>query len=96
MPVSIDENGTRHGEEVDDPTFARREGDEEDGGQPFSKPADSFHASQEAIAKYGITDGRLARRATHRRGNGSGRIGHNHAQECRQRITELMHADLEY
>lgn len=55
-----------------------------------------LHVSRKAIAKYGPTDGCAACTAITLRGHLPGKLGHNHSDECRERIVKEMEKDPQY
>lgn len=52
--------------------------------------------SRKAIAKYGGTEGCAVCTAIKRLGHLKGRLNHNHSEECRTRIVELMRGGPQY
>ena len=96
IPVNINEHGQCDDHDYDDLQPQPTIDEEAETERIYKKGADEFHVSQRAIAKFGETPRCPACRAIQKRGAGMGRIGFNHSQNCKERITELMKLDPEY
>ena len=95
IPVAIDESGTRV--EYEETKGPSRDDIGDETPESVKKPGhDKLHVSRKAMAKYGPTDGCAACIAISLRGHLPGKLGHNHNDECRQRILKEMEGDPQY
>ena len=96
VPTSIDDSGNA----IEEEDGERQEPiplDEEAVERPTLRGGqDRFHVSRKAIAKYGATGGCPACVQIERQGHLPGRLGYNHNEVCRKRLTTAMKQDLAY
>lgn len=98
IPVAIDEKGNRvqPTEEDDDNEEQPQIDDEEETTMQFREGPDKFHVSKRAIERYGPTEGCPACTHISQRSFVSCRVGMNHNDMCRKRITSAMKEDPQY
>ena len=97
VPVGIDERGNGVQPLVDEDEAQERPMSEgEEAPMQFRGGPDKFHVSKRAVERYGPTEGCLACTSMTKRGIASGRIGINHNDQCRKRITDAMKDDPHY
>lgn len=94
IPAAIDHSGDGVQAHDDDESHAQPGGiDEEEPTIQFRGGPDKFHVSRKAIEGYGPTERCPACSSITRRGTTPGRVGTNHNDKCRARVTAAMRND---
>ena len=93
IPADIADNGEHMGSESENEEKKSDQGDDEVDDPECKNATNKFHASKQAIRKFGETKGCPACATIKARGDTPGRIGKHHSNECRRRMLREMESD---